>query len=309
MHGFIRMCLYFLLIISFAAIPIIIVIFILYIINTFKQDKEDYENGSYYKITKISYSNRKSNLGNYGEYLIYNALKKFEATGAKLLFNLYIPKSNGETTEIDLLMICSKGIFVFESKNYSGWIFGVETQKEWYQTLAAGRSGIHKESFYNPILQNMTHIKYLQQFLGQDYPMRSIIIFSDRCTLKSIKLTSKNVNVINRCNLESTVASILEENTTKVLDESEILRIYKLLYPYSQASKEAKSRHVEMLQNNNSLSKKENLPNKNHEKNNKIKCPACDGYLVVRTVKEGWNAGTKFYGCSNYPKCRYTRNL
>ncbi|MBE6779577.1 MAG: DNA-binding protein [Ruminococcaceae bacterium] len=303
MQEFIMTFLPFLFVLCIVVLPIII------IVNACKKNKEEYESGSYYQITKIPYSSRNNNLGNYGEYLIYNNLKKFETTGAKLLFNLYIPKSNGETTEIDVLMICSKGIFVFESKNYSGWIFGSETGEFWYQTLPVGHGKSHKECFYNPILQNMTHIKYLKQLLRQDYPMRSIIIFSDRCTLKSIKLSSKNINVINRCNLENTVASILEDTKTKVLDESEISKIYKLLYPYSQASKNIKSHHVEILQNNNSLRKKENSTNKNNEKVNEIKCPVCDGYLVVRTVKEGWNAGAKFYGCSNYPKCRFTRNL
>ncbi|MBP3896665.1 MAG: topoisomerase DNA-binding C4 zinc finger domain-containing protein [Mogibacterium sp.] len=28
----------------------------------------------------------------------------------------------------------------------------------------------------------------------------------------------------------------------------------------------------------------------------------------VRTAKKGSIAGTQFYGCSNYPKCKYTRN-
>ena len=36
------------------------------------------------------------------------------------------------------------------------------------------------------------------------------------------------------------------------------------------------------------------------------KCPQrdCDGFLVVRT-----KFGRKFLGCSNYPKCKYTRHL
>ena len=38
---------------------------------------------------------------------------------------------------------------------------------------------------------------------------------------------------------------------------------------------------------------------------NKIKCPKCnDGYLVERDGKFG-----KFYGCSNYPKCTYTKDI
>ena len=82
-------------------------------------------------------------LGKYAlakEYLTYRYLRKFEKAGAKFLFNVYIPKENEETTEIDVLMISCKGLFVFESKNYGGWIFGSDNQKYWYQTFPAGHS-------------------------------------------------------------------------------------------------------------------------------------------------------------------------
>ena len=37
----------------------------------------------------------------------------------------------------------------------------------------------------------------------------------------------------------------------------------------------------------------------------KTKCPSCEnGYLVSRESKHG-----NFYGCSNYPKCTYTKNI
>jgi len=33
-------------------------------------------------------------------------------------------------------------------------------------------------------------------------------------------------------------------------------------------------------------------------------CPSCDGVLLVRKSRYG-----KFLGCSNYPKCKYTKNI
>lgn len=67
-------------------------------------------------------------LGAYGEKLTAKELKwvNFFGRKGKILRNIYIPKENGETSEIDLLYITQKGIFVFESKNYSGWVFGDE---------------------------------------------------------------------------------------------------------------------------------------------------------------------------------------
>lgn len=41
----------------------------------------------------------------------------------------------------------------------------------------------------------------------------------------------------------------------------------------------------------------------------KLVCPKCGGKLVLRTAKKGSNAGSQFYGCSNYPNCKYTKNL
>jgi ssDNA-binding Zn-finger/Zn-ribbon topoisomerase 1 len=36
-------------------------------------------------------------------------------------------------------------------------------------------------------------------------------------------------------------------------------------------------------------------------------CPKCGASLVLRTVRKGANAGGSFFGCSGFPKCRYTR--
>lgn len=101
----------------------------------------------------------------------YRNLRRYEKEGTRFLFNLYIPKGENGTTEIDMLMLSAKGLFVFESKNYSGWIFGSERQPEWYQTLPHGRGRSRKEAFYNPIMQNHTHIRHLQELLGADLPI------------------------------------------------------------------------------------------------------------------------------------------
>ena len=77
--------------------------------------------------------------------------------------NIYVPY-NGKISEIDVLLIHEKGIFVFESKNYSGWIFGGLENPQWIQCSPNKQ----KSRFYNTILQNKTHIKALSQFLNID---------------------------------------------------------------------------------------------------------------------------------------------
>ena len=73
-----------------------------------------------------AFFDRSEFLGSYGEKLTAKELKRVNFFGrkGKILRNVYLPKENGQTSEIDLLYITEKGIFVFESKNYSGWIFG-----------------------------------------------------------------------------------------------------------------------------------------------------------------------------------------
>ena len=75
-----------------------------------------YKETAYYQITKKPY--RSMDKGTRGEYLIYEHLRYLEDGGGKFLFNIYLPKRNNETTEIDVLLISPKGLFVFESKNY-----------------------------------------------------------------------------------------------------------------------------------------------------------------------------------------------
>lgn len=293
--------------------------FAIYLISN-KQYKET----SYYQITNTPLLALRSDVGKYGEYLIYKKLRNYETKlGAKFLFNVYIPKENGETTEIDVLMICSKGIFVFESKNYSGWIFGNESQRNWTQVLPKGKGRSNKEKFFNPIMQNRGHIKHLKSLVGDDIPMRSIIAFSERCTLKEITVTSTDVSVINRYSVTQVVTTLFNQ-FPNTLDTEKIDTLYNLLYPFSQVDELAKQKHIQNIKNNIAPQPivafapvtAENITEVITEEvvsegsttpveNPVLRCPKCNGDLVLRTARRGENKGNSFYGCSNYPKCKY----
>ena len=45
-----------------------------------------------------------------------------------------------ETTQIDHVVFSSYGIFVIETKNYSGWIFGQEHDRKWTQSFSRGKN-------------------------------------------------------------------------------------------------------------------------------------------------------------------------
>ena len=226
------------------------------------------------------------------------------------MFNLYIPKNNGETTELDVVLLHESGIYVFESKNYSGWIFGTESQQYWTQTLPVGRGGSQKNQFYNPILQNKGHLKWIQIFLeDQTLPFYSYIVFSDRCTLKNITLTSAKHYVINRYNLLSAV----QQNIAKTgiqLSPEKIDNLFEKLYPFTQIEEAEKMAHITNIQQNTQRSFSQPISNTKVTSNiERIICPRCGEKLVVRIARKGEHQGKKFLGCSNYPKCRYIQNL
>lgn len=275
-------------------------------------ENNKYKKTTYYQTLKLPYYSVKYNKGRYGEYLSYKHLKDFEKSGAKFLFNVYIPKNETETTEIDLIMICQYGLFVVESKNYSGWIFGNENQLKWTQTLPSGRGNSHKEHFYNPIKQNRSHINYLNAYIYDSFPVYSIIAFSDRCTLKSVNVTSPDIKVINRSRILSTVNAICN-STSPYLTQEKIDEIYNKLYPLTQVDDSIKQQHIANLQNGKHPTPPPiNAPivvNNPQEMQQENICPRCGATLVLRKTKKGENLGKEFWGCSNFPKCRYKKDL
>lgn len=264
-----------------------------------------YKKTDYYKTTHKSFLTMRFDKGNFGEYLTYKYLRGYESDGAKFLYNCYLPKENGETTEIDVLMIHKSGVYVFESKNYSGWIFGSEHQKNWTQTLPSGRKS-HKEHFLNPIMQNKLHINYLEKQIGETVPLHSIIVFSERCTLKKIDVENPNIFVIKRDDVNRTVKRI--KNSIGILiSQSRVDEIYAKLYPFTQVTDEVKEKHIVDI-NNAHTEHAIAQSDKRDELENNYVCPRCGGKLVLRTAERGIHTGNQFYGCTNFPKCRYIKN-
>lgn len=80
-------------------------------------------------------------------------------------------------------MLHERGVFVFESKNYSGWIFGSEGQRQWTQAL----NKVTKTRFYNPIMQNAAHVRALsRRLVVPEECFVSYVVFSDRCKLVNV---------------------------------------------------------------------------------------------------------------------------
>lgn len=240
-------------------------------------------------------------IGRHGEKLTQrelNLVKLFGRSG-KVLRNVYVPKDTGETSEIDVVFITQKGIFVIESKNYSGWIFGDEKSAYWTVMLANKT----KNRFYNPIMQNKTHMKWLGRYLDDEIPLFSIIAFSERCELKKVTVESPDVRVIKRDRLYANIRDIWNQTEDK-LDESKVREVYDKLEKLTHVSEAVKAAHVENIKEKYGTDRERPTQVKEEMK---MICPRCGGELVMRTAKKGANAGKSFYGCSNYPKCRYVQ--
>lgn len=267
--------------------------------------------------------------GKLGELYTAKELKYVQLFGRKgrILRNVYVPKDNGETSEIDLLYITQKGIFVFESKNYSGWIFGDEKGQKWTMMLP----NKEKHSFYNPVKQNQTHIKWLRNYIGENIPLFSIIVFSERCELKKITIVNQDVKVIKRDLTYAAVRDIWDKNEDRLSGE-EVENLYIKLRNLTKVSKETKENHIQNIKDkygdsgkkserqeepvktpeNVVLEPEKNIikeveaeePNIEKAETDKI-CPRCGKKMVLRTAKKGENAGKQFWGCSGFPKCRY----
>lgn len=107
-------------------------------------------------------------------------------TSDEVFHDLFIEYRPGYYSQIDVVVLSPAGIIVFEDKDYSGWLFGSGSQKYWTQVLNYGEE---KHRFYNPILQNSSHIARLQSVMGKDadgVPFIPYIIFHGNCELKNV---------------------------------------------------------------------------------------------------------------------------
>lgn len=183
------------------------------------------------------------NKGEFGEFLTFYYLEKLQGHN-KLMTNLYLPKNDGTTTEVDLIMIAETGIYVFESKNYSGWIFGDEKNKNWTQSLKSKQ----KNRFFNPIWQNSGHISALKNVVGieREHLFKSYIVFSERCTLKKINVTSPDVKVIKRNRLLNLMKLDLRDRT-RIITTDEVDQLYLKLKKYTCVDEALKEEHIKNI--------------------------------------------------------------
>jgi|LSQX01.3.fsa_nt_gb restriction system protein len=226
-------------------------------------------------------------IGEYGELKVdekLNLLVDDEGLH-RYISDLIFIDSDGNSHQIDHIVIRENGIFCIETKNYGGWIFGNEYQKKWTQTFPYGK----KTYFLNPLKQNQSHINYLSKALDDKYRINSVIVFVQN---NIDKTRVKNCpNVINLKDLNNYLEIYNDGSTNYSLKD--INEIYDLLFDIQ--SEISNEEHIENVQKTRMLIEEG-------------RCPRCGGDIVVRIAKRGPNIGQTFYGCSNFPKCWYKKN-
>ena len=95
-------------------------------------------------------------------------------------------------------------------------------------------------------LRNATHIKCLREYLVDDIPMFSLIVFSERCELKKVTVEDENIHVIKRDRTYATVRKIWD-NADDMLKEDEVEALYEKLQVLTNQDKATKEKHIENI--------------------------------------------------------------
>ena len=220
--------------------------------------------------------------GRIGEHRVAHILGRLPKDRYQVINDLLLRTSSGSTTQIDHVVISQYGIFVIETKFYKGWIYGGENSEFWTQNIYG-----NKYTLRNPILQNAGHVRALRQLLKDygDIPFIPIVAFSRQATLG----VSSGTPVIYWNQIRKVIGQFKE----KRIAPDALTGIYnKLIESNIPDSKESRREHI---RNVRSYEDRRNIAVASG------KCPRCGGNLVLRHSKYG-----SFYGCSNYPRCKFT---
>lgn len=182
---------------------------------------------------------------------------------------------SGLTSQIDHILFLRTGIYVIETKNYAGRIYGEAKGQKWTQVLKYGKV---KNALYNPLMQNYTHIKRLRNVIGINKGIISCVVF--------VRGNTQYIDAYNVFSPRELKTYILEaiDNEQEKFNSTELENAYIKINEFKENPIETNKEHTLKI-----------IENKMKIKN-KI-CPRCGGELVLRKNK----SGNEFYGCSNYP--------
>ena len=175
-----------------------------------------------------------------GEFIINVSAKLFlNNEDYHLIKNVTLPtdEENG-STQIDHIIVSKYGVFVVETKNMKGWIFGKPKEKMWTQKIYK-----HNKKFQNPLRQNYKHIKVFKSLLElSEEQLHSLIVFVGDSKFK----TKMPANVTYGMGY----IKFIKSKKQPVLEESEVKRITeKIEEGRLQPSLKTNKEHVKHVKN------------------------------------------------------------
>lgn len=221
-----------------------------------------------------------------GEFIVNLSARLFlDKEKYHLIKNVTLPTKDG-STQIDHIIVSKYGVFVIETKNMKGWIFGSPNQKMWTQKIYK-----HSSKFQNPLDQNYKHVKTLESLLSlEKEQVFSVVVFVGSSKFK----TDMPKNIL----YGSRYIRFIKSKKQLILSGREVQNIINKIetgrLTPSFKTNRAHIKHVKKIVNK----KEENK-----------ECPKCGNSMVVRESKQGQNKGNKFWGFTNFPKCRGVVNI
>lgn len=114
-----------------------------------------------------------------GENLVAATLEKYKHLGAHLIRNF--PLRNDSDTgyyQIDTVLVCSRGVFALEVKNWE-CIVECSLNDIYWKTIYPQRDIMVK----SPYLQNKVHCQVLCRLIN--VPVSNLVVFSDKTTIRN----------------------------------------------------------------------------------------------------------------------------
>lgn len=224
---------------------------------------------------------RASIKGKLGETIVAHKLSKLPDDYH--VFNDVYLQNDSRSCQIDHVVISPYGIFVIETKNYKGDIFGSDKAEEWTQNIWGNRY-----SFRNPIKQNRGHIHALMKLFNlQESYFVSIVAFTTRSDL----YVDSDSAVLYTSDIVDEILSYQK----RIMSTEQVEQLAAKLTYSSFETRDTVASHI-----NYAKEQKYSYESKIY---NRI-CPRCGGQLVERDGRYG-----PFLGCSNYPRCNFTHKI
>ncbi len=193
----------------------IVLIFVFYLLFEDRRNKK--------LLNTVTHFNR----GTSSERKLVIKLLKSGIHSKAIFHDLYVKKTNGSFSQIDLVVATKVGLIVIEVKDYSGWIFGTGYKDKWTQVLAYGKK---KYRFYNPVLQNKKHIEDLKNHTAQfqQLPFFSVIVFFGDCEFKDVSFIPEGTYLIKAHHVNSVIKAIVDGNSpANYIDKREVVKVLK----------------------------------------------------------------------------------